>query len=68
MELRLFTFADLLPDRQPGNHQYIKDLTDEIVLAYRLWLDAVSSPVIPGAAASVILSIKYEGQGPNQSW
>ncbi|MEX1241758.1 MAG: hypothetical protein WEB30_18695 [Cyclobacteriaceae bacterium] len=73
MELRLYTFADLLPDRKPGKavkaHHRIKELMDEIVLADRLRLDAVFSPaVILGAAAFVTLSLKYMGKGPNRSW
>ena len=70
MELGVYTFADLLPDRRPGNafnvHQRIKDLMEEIVLADELGLDVfgvgehhrpeygVSSPAVILGAAASV--------------
>lgn len=70
MEIGLYTFADVAPDRKPGNatntHQRIKDVLEEIQLADQLGLDvfalgehhrpdyAVSSPVVLLAAAAAV--------------
>ena len=70
MELGLYTFADVQPDRIAGNadntHQRIKDLLEEIKLADELGLDvfgvgehhrsdyAVSSPAVVLGAAAAI--------------
>lgn len=70
MELGLYTFADMLPDRTAGGarnaHQRMKDLMEEIQLADQLGLDvfavgehhrpdyAVSSPAVVLAAAAAV--------------
>lgn len=70
MEIGLYTFADVAPDRKPGNatntHQRIKDVLEEIQLADQLGLDvfalgehhrpdyAVSSPAVLLAAAAAV--------------
>ncbi|HQQ97012.1 MAG TPA: LLM class flavin-dependent oxidoreductase [Cyclobacteriaceae bacterium] len=70
MEIGLYTFADVAPDRKPGNatntHQRVKDVLEEIQLADQLGLDvfalgehhrpdyAVSSPAVLLAAAAAV--------------
>lgn len=70
MEIGLYTFADVAPDKKPGNatntHQRIKEVLEEIQLADQLGLDvfalgehhrpdyAVSSPAVLLAAAAAV--------------